>query len=126
MQGSADDESVPDGVEQPEDVPSKENHRASLETADEIGYEDEHFDRPQAYNGRKRDVSGRRAPFMGSMHDITATGDRASHLSETEVEDHLESRGRTSSYSKKLNSPHNRTERYGTMMYCCMNFYALS
>ncbi|XP_024980685.1 FIP1[V]-like protein isoform X1 [Cynara cardunculus var. scolymus] len=112
LQGSADDESVPenDGAEQPEDVPSKENPRANLEIADDIGSEDDHFDRPQAYNGRKRDVSGRRAPFMGSMHDMTSTGDRGSRFKETEVEDHFESRGRTSSYPKKL-SPHNLVER---------------
>ncbi|KAI3692557.1 hypothetical protein L6452_32374 [Arctium lappa] len=90
LQASADDECVleNDGAEQPEDVPSKENPRASLEIADDIGSEDDHFDRPQAYNG-----------------------DRASHFSETEVEDHLESRDMTSSYSKKLNPPHNLIER---------------
>nr|GEV00963.1 hypothetical protein [Tanacetum cinerariifolium] len=114
LQRSPEEESVPgnDGDEHLEDAPSKENHREGLEIEDDIGSEDDHFDKSQAYNGRKREVSGRRAPVIGSVLHVAATGDRVSHFSETEAEGHTDSRDRTSSYrGKKHNSPRNHVER---------------
>ncbi|KAI3803074.1 hypothetical protein L1987_31222 [Smallanthus sonchifolius] len=112
---SPDHESVPedDVAEHLEDIPPKENQKENLETEDEIGYEDDRFDKQQAYNnGRKREVSGRRGQFVGSIHELAVTGDRAPHFSEIEVEDHFDSRNRTSSYpSKKHNSSHNHIDR---------------
>ncbi|KAL8235009.1 hypothetical protein R6Q59_021109 [Mikania micrantha] len=102
-----------DVAEHLEDIPSKENRKENLETEDEIGSDDDRLVKPQAYdNGRKRDDSGRREPFVGSCHEVAATGDPVPHFSETEVEDHHDSRNRTPSYpSKKNSSPQNHGDR---------------
>ncbi|GKA29988.1 hypothetical protein Tco_0716233 [Tanacetum coccineum] len=116
LQRSPKEESVPgnDGDEHLEDAPSKENHREGLEIEDDIGSEDGHFDKPQAYNGRKREVSGRRAHFIGCVRHVTATGDRVSYFSKTEAQGHTDSRDGTSSYrGKKHNSPRNHVESNG-------------
>ncbi|KAK1417173.1 hypothetical protein QVD17_26296 [Tagetes erecta] len=106
---SPDHESIPedDVAEHLEDIPSKENKKEIFETEDEIVPEYDRFDKPQAYNnGRKREVSGRRGPFVGSIHELEVTGDQPLRFSETEVKDHNESRNRVSSYTtKNHNSP---------------------
>ncbi|KAK9078830.1 hypothetical protein SSX86_002888 [Deinandra increscens subsp. villosa] len=106
---SPDRESIPedDDAEHLQDIPSKENEKENLETEDDL------VDHPQAYNnGRKREVPERRGPFVGAVHELSVTGDRVPQFSETEVEDHLDSRNKTSSYpSKKHNSPHNRIDK---------------
>ncbi|GJR98390.1 hypothetical protein Tco_0270564 [Tanacetum coccineum] len=58
IERSPKDESVAgnDGDEHLEDAPSKENHKEGLEIEDDIGSENDHFDKPQAYNGRKREI----------------------------------------------------------------------
>ncbi|KAI3771849.1 hypothetical protein L6452_03020 [Arctium lappa] len=116
LQGSADDESVPgnDIADQPDEDPSRENPTEGLEIEEDNASVGDHFDRiPQAYNDRKREGVGRRAPFVGSIHDETTAGDRISPFhSEAQVEDHPNSRGKTCAYPrKKLNSPHNPNER---------------
>ncbi|XP_071716780.1 FIP1[V]-like protein [Rutidosis leptorrhynchoides] len=109
LQRSPDQESLPgddvDVVEHLEDVPLKENHNEDPEIEDEVGSGDDHFDKPRAYNGRKKEVSGRRVVAIHKMED---TGNRVQRFSETEVEDHhYDSTGRT---SKKYN-PLKHTER---------------
>nr|GEU70648.1 retrovirus-related Pol polyprotein from transposon TNT 1-94 [Tanacetum cinerariifolium] len=95
------------GDEHLEDAPSKENHKEGLEIKDDMGLEDDQFDKPQAYNGRKREVFEIRAPFIGFVHHVAATGDRVSYFSKTEAaKGHTNSRDRTSCYlGKKHNSP---------------------
>ncbi|GKA01483.1 hypothetical protein Tco_0674148 [Tanacetum coccineum] len=77
IERSLKDESVArnDGDEHLEDAPSKENHKEGLEIEDDIGSENDHFDKPQAYNGRKREVSRRRAPFIGYVHSAIIVKD---------------------------------------------------
>lgn len=106
---SPENESIPGdvGAEHLDDVSLKENHKEGLEIEDEIGSEDDRFEKPQAYNGSKREGSGRRM-FVGA---ISAVGDRVPHLSETEAEDHLNSRAR------KHNSPCNHIERYDLLFW---------
>uniref|UniRef100_UPI001CB9B113 FIP1[V]-like protein n=1 Tax=Erigeron canadensis TaxID=72917 RepID=UPI001CB9B113 len=117
LQRSPDRESLPEddvdaAAEHLVDIPTKESHREGPETEDAIGSEDDHFDKPHAYNGRKREGSGRGVVVIGSTHELASTGDRVSHFSETEVEDRYNSRGKTSSYpSKKHNSSRNHIER---------------
>ncbi|XP_024965498.1 FIP1[V]-like protein isoform X1 [Cynara cardunculus var. scolymus] len=116
LQGSADDESVPvdDIAEQPDDDPSRENPTEGLEIEEDNASVGDHFDRTlQAYNDRKREGVGRRAPSVGSIHDETTAGDRISPFhSEAQVGDHPDSRGKTCAYPrKKLKSPHNHNER---------------
>ncbi|KAJ0515250.1 putative pre-mRNA polyadenylation factor Fip1 domain-containing protein [Helianthus annuus] len=91
----------------------EDDKKENLENEDEVGSEADRFDKPHGYNnGRKREVSGKRGPVVGSVHEVAVTGDRVPHFSETEVEDHLDSRNRTSSYpSKKNNSSHNHIDR---------------
>lgn len=116
LQRSPDHESLPgdDIADHLEDFPSKENHRGGPEIEDEIGSEDDHFDKPQAYNGRKREVSVRRAMFVGAIHDMADPGNQSSHFSETE--DHLDSRGRTSLHPSKKHNPRNHIERYNLLL----------
>ncbi|KAK9060678.1 hypothetical protein SSX86_021384 [Deinandra increscens subsp. villosa] len=105
---SPDQESVQgdDVAEHLEDISSKENK------TDEIGSEDDRIDKPQTYDiGRKREVSGRGAPFIDSPHDMAVTSSRVPHFFETEVGDHFDSRNRTLYPMKKHSSPHNRIER---------------
>ncbi|XP_076916096.1 FIP1[V]-like protein [Bidens hawaiensis] len=67
-----------DVVEHVEDI--KENQNENLEIEDEVGSEADRLDKPQTYNnGRKREASGRRGQFVGSVHEVAATGDRAPH-----------------------------------------------
>ncbi|XP_021996767.1 FIP1[V]-like protein isoform X2 [Helianthus annuus] len=95
-----------DVVEHLEDGFSKENKKEVVEIEDEDGSEVDRFDKPQAYyNGRKREVSGRRAPFVGSAHDVAVTRDRVPHFSETEVDDHLDSRNRPVKRTASNRSP---------------------
>ena len=112
LQGSADDESDPvdEIADQPDDDPPRENPTEGLEIEEDNASVGDHFDRiPQAYNDRKREGVGRRAPLVGSIHGETTPGDRISPFrSEVQVEDHPDSRYPR----KKLNSPHNRNERY--------------
>ncbi|KAJ9548479.1 hypothetical protein OSB04_021022 [Centaurea solstitialis] len=98
LQGSADDESDPvdDIADQPVDDPPRDNPTEDLEIEEDNASVGDPFDRiPQAYNDRKRESVGRRAPFVGSIHGETTAEDRISPFhSEAQVEDHPDSRVR--------------------------------
>ncbi|KAI8570395.1 hypothetical protein RHMOL_Rhmol01G0030800 [Rhododendron molle] len=69
LQGSTDDASLPgnDVIEQPENEPLRESFRGGQETNGDII--------EQQSDGRKREIVGRRAPFMNSIHDNMIEGE---------------------------------------------------
>ncbi|XP_058186731.1 FIP1[V]-like protein isoform X2 [Rhododendron vialii] len=69
LQGSTDDASLPgnDVTEQPENEPLRESFRGGQETNGDII--------EQQSGGRKREIVGRRAPFMNSIHDNMIEGE---------------------------------------------------
>ncbi|KAL5774915.1 hypothetical protein ACOSP7_012472 [Xanthoceras sorbifolium] len=76
-QGSVDDESSTGNGDRDNDIPVEEL-RGGHVAEDEMGPVDaNYFDSfPGAYNGRKRELVGRRAPFMNSVHGNIPEGDR--------------------------------------------------
>lgn len=69
LQGSTDDASLPgnDVTVQPENEPLRESFRGGQETKGDII--------EQQSGGRKREIVGRRAPFMNSIHDNMIEGE---------------------------------------------------
>ena len=92
MQYSADDDSLPgnDATEQPENDPSREDFGEGHEIERDVAEEDAERGFPRAYNGRKRELIGRPAPFMNSVQDNCTP--------ETPVQNSTNSRGKASAY----------------------------
>ncbi|CAL5341143.1 unnamed protein product [Camellia sinensis] len=102
LQDSADDSIQGNDVtEQPENDCSRENFRGGHEIERDVAEEDAvHFDgSPLAYNGRKRELIERRAPFVNSVQDNLTEGDENLPLPPEAPVQYPDSRGQTSTYS---------------------------
>ncbi|GFS39015.1 FIP1[V]-like protein [Actinidia rufa] len=91
LQDSADDDSLPGNevTEQP-DGPSREDFGEGHEIERDVAEEDAERGFPRSYNGRKRELIGKPAPFMNSAQD--------NHTPKAPVQNSTNSRGKASAY----------------------------
>lgn len=112
-QGSVDDDSTTGNGDRDNDLPVEEL-RGGHVAEDEMGPVDsDYFDGfPGDYNGRKRELVGRRPPFMNSVHGNIPEGDRIVPFPpEASLQYRPDSRGPTAVYpSENIGNP--REERY--------------
>ncbi|CAL5402116.1 unnamed protein product [Camellia sinensis] len=105
LQDSADDDSIQgnDVIEQPQNDSLMEDFRGGHEIKRDVAEEDAvHFDgSPHAYNGRKRELIERRAPFMNPVQDNLTEGDGSLPLPPEAPVQHPDSGGQTSAYSDR-------------------------
>ncbi|PSS21028.1 FIP1[V]-like [Actinidia chinensis var. chinensis] len=92
LQDSADDDSLPGNevTEQPENGPSREDFDEGHEIERDVADEDAERGFPRSYNGRKRELIGKPAPFMNSAQD--------NHTPKAPVQNSTNSRGKASAY----------------------------
>ncbi|CAK9168548.1 unnamed protein product [Ilex paraguariensis] len=117
LQDSTDGDSYP-GNDIAENDPSREDFRGGDEIEDEILQENaKHFNgSPRGYDGRKRELLGRRAPFMNPDDDNITDGDGMMPPHSEALSKHRsDSRGNAIGYpDRNFGIPHD--ERYEIMM----------
>jgi len=118
LQDSEDDHSSAGFAQDPPEggEPHREDFREDHVAGDEIPRsEAEYFDGfPQDYSGRKKELSGRRMPFINSSPANTANGDEKLLFPQEEPIEYSGSRGQNHrSYGGKFSSSHD--ERYSNV-----------